>query len=136
LPNWRTTIKKSRYERIALIEASGVPAPSVPLMAVLGVRDDSVESRYPDQISTFQIGNLGLQIRAIGGSEPDTRFRDLRKVREKIFWRNRERLCQLHDVFQRHIPLTTLHAANIIAVQPRPFGQLLLRVAALVTEFP
>jgi hypothetical protein len=46
----------------------------------------------------------------------------------------RESLRRLYDIFQGHIPLAPFHAAEIIAMQSGPPGQLLLRVAALVTE--
>lgn len=47
---------------------------------------------------------------------------------------DRESLRRLYDMFQGHIPLVPFHAADIIAIQVGPFGQLLLRVAALVSK--
>ena len=58
------------------------------------------------------------------------------KVYEQIAWRHRKRLGQLHNVFECHIPLATLHPADVIAMQFRSFGEFLLRVASLVAELP
>ena len=58
------------------------------------------------------------------------------KIHKEISWRNGERLRQLHDVFQPHIPLTPLYPADVIAMQTCPFRQFLLRVAPLVAELP
>ena len=58
------------------------------------------------------------------------------KVYEQIAWRHRKRLRQLHNVFESHIPLATLHPADVIAMQFRSFGEFLLRVASLVAELP
>jgi hypothetical protein len=46
----------------------------------------------------------------------------------------RESLRRLNDVFQGRVPLARFHAADIIAMQSGLLGQLLLQVAALVTE--
>jgi hypothetical protein len=59
----------------------------------------------------------------------------LRKIREELSRRNRERLRQLYDVFQGDIPLPAFHTAHVVAMQPSPFRQFLLRIATFVTEF-
>ena len=43
--------------------------------------------------------------------------------------------CQLHYIFQGHVPLAPLHATHVIAMQAGPLGKLLLGVTAFVTEF-
>jgi len=58
------------------------------------------------------------------------------KVDKEVARRHRKRLRQLHDVFDGHIPLATLHPADVIAMQFRSFGEFLLRVASLVAELP
>ncbi len=58
------------------------------------------------------------------------------KVDKEVARRHRKRLRQLHDVFEGHIPLATLHPADVIAMQFRSFGEFLLRVASLVAELP
>ena len=58
------------------------------------------------------------------------------EIRKKVLWRDRKRLRQLHNVLQSHVPLSALYPANVIAMQPRPFCQLFLRVAAFITELP
>ena len=58
------------------------------------------------------------------------------EVCKKVLWRDRKRPRQLHNVLQGHVPLSALYPANVIAMQPRPFCQLFLRVAALITELP
>jgi len=51
------------------------------------------------------------------------------KVYEQVARRHRKCLGQLHDVFEGHIPLATLHPADVIAMQFRSFGELPQRVA-------
>jgi hypothetical protein len=58
------------------------------------------------------------------------------KIHKEFSRRNRKGLCQFHDILQSHIPLTALDPADVVAMQPGPFGQFLLRVASLVTELP
>jgi hypothetical protein len=58
------------------------------------------------------------------------------KIHKEISWRNGQRLRQLYDVFQSHIPFAALYPADVIAMQSRPFRQFLLRVAPLVAELP
>lgn len=54
------------------------------------------------------------------------------KSLRKGFRRDRKSLRQLYNILQRHIPLATLHAAHVVAMQARTFGQFLLGVAPLV----
>ena len=58
------------------------------------------------------------------------------KIDEEVSWRNGKSLRQLDDILQRDITFATLHAADVVAVQSRSFGQFLLRVASLVAELP
>jgi hypothetical protein len=58
------------------------------------------------------------------------------KIDEEISWRNGKSFCQLNDIFESHVSLSPLHAADVIAMQSRSFGQFFLRVASLVTELP
>ena len=60
----------------------------------------------------------------------------LGKIDEKISRRNGKSLCQLYDIFESHVSLSPLHAANVVAMQPSPFGQFFLRIASLVAELP
>lgn len=56
------------------------------------------------------------------------------KIRKQLFRRYRQRFGQLDDVFQTHVPLTALHAADVVSMEISPFRQFLLREAALLTE--
>jgi hypothetical protein len=58
------------------------------------------------------------------------------KIDEEISWRNGKSLCQLNNIFESHVSLSPLHAADVIAMQSRSFSQFLLRVASLVAELP
>jgi hypothetical protein len=58
------------------------------------------------------------------------------KIDEEISRRNGKSFCQLNDIFESHVSLSPLHATDVIAMQPRSFGQFLLRVASLVAELP
>jgi hypothetical protein len=60
----------------------------------------------------------------------------LGKIDEEVSWRNGKSFCQLNDIFESHVSLSPLHTDNVIAMQSRSFGQLLLRVASLVAELP
>jgi hypothetical protein len=53
---------------------------------------------------------------------------------KKIFSTDGKRPSQLHNVFQAYVPFTPFHAADVIAMEVRPFGQFLLRVAALFPQ--
>ena len=55
--------------------------------------------------------------------------RGLGEVREEVPWRYRKGFRQLYDVFQCDIPLTAVHATNVVAMQSGPLGQFFLRVA-------
>lgn len=70
-----------------------------------------------------------------GPREPQVwRHKRLRKVCKKFLRRNRKRLGQLDDVFQRDVSFPAFNSPDVIAMQPSPLRQLLLRVPALVTE--
>ena len=60
----------------------------------------------------------------------------LGKVDEKIARRHRERLRQLDDVLQSHVPFAALDTADVVAVQSGALGQFFLGIAPLVAELP
>ena len=58
----------------------------------------------------------------------------LGKVCEKVPRRSRKSPRQLHDVPQRHIPLSSFYPSNAIAIQPSSLGQFLFRKTSLVAK--
>ena len=71
------------------------------------------------------------------GAKRKLRYRSLpKKVYKQLARLNRKCLRQLHDVFEGHVPLATLDAADVIPVEAGALGQLLLRIAPLVAELP
>ena len=53
---------------------------------------------------------------------------------KKIAAPYRERLGKSRNILQRHIPLTSLDAANVIAVETSAFRKFFLRIAAVLSQ--
>ena len=58
------------------------------------------------------------------------------KIRKEVLWRDRKRFCQLYDILQSHVPLSSLYPTYIVPMQFRAFGQFLLRVPSFVAQLP
>lgn len=56
------------------------------------------------------------------------------KIGEQFLRWHGQCLCQLHDIFQSHVPLAAFHPADIISMQVCPLGQLFLRIATLLAK--
>jgi hypothetical protein len=53
---------------------------------------------------------------------------------KEVFRTDGKGSCQLHNVLQAYVSFTPFHAADVIAMEVRPFGQIFLRVAALLPQ--
>jgi len=58
----------------------------------------------------------------------------LRERVKEIPSSDRERLCQLDDVFQCDVALPTLHTADVIPMKPGSLRKLLLRIAPILSQ--
>ena len=65
---------------------------------------------------------------------PSRSLRQLRQGVKQLFRPNGKRPSQLHNVFEGHIALAPLHAADIVAVQTRSLCQLFLGVSPFLTQ--
>jgi hypothetical protein len=63
-------------------------------------------------------------------------FKKSREICKQVSRRDRKRLCQLDDIFQGYIPFSAFNPADVIPVQPSPFGQFFLRIAPFFAELP
>jgi hypothetical protein len=92
---------------------------------VSGSRESPPSSALdPEPLDNLQLNQV-LQVLPIS---------KLREVFKECLGWNRQGLCQLYDVFQRHVALTTLDTANIISMKTRYLTESLLRETTLFSQ--